>query len=168
MTKPASDFAALQPAIAAALGSLAILCGAFIFQALGYPPCPMCIWQRWPHGIAVVIGLLFFVSRFRPLTILGFLTMLVSSGLGLYHAGVEQKWWPGPSSCTGSTDAFSGMSGMDLLPGAGGDTGLVLCDEIVWDTWGLGITMAGWNFLFSLVFAALWFIAWRKAAAQPA
>jgi disulfide bond formation protein DsbB len=164
MRKPVSEFAALQPALAAAVGSLAILLGAFIFQAAGFAPCPMCLWQRWPHAIAIVIGLLFFLMRLRPLALLGLFTMLVSAGLGLYHAGVEQKWWPGPSSCTGTGDALSGLSGADLLPGGAGDAGLVLCDEIVWDTWGLGITMAGWNFLFSLVFAALWFIAWKKLA----
>ncbi|WP_417278320.1 disulfide bond formation protein B [Celeribacter sp.] len=166
MTKASSDFAALQPALAASVGSLAILSGAFVFQAFGFAPCPMCIWQRWPHAIAIAIGVLFAVVRLRILTLLGMLTMLVSAGLGLYHAGVEQKWWPGPSSCTGSGDALSGLSGMDLLPGGAGDPGLVLCDQIVWDTWGLGITMAGWNFVFSLVFAALWFIAWRKTAKQ--
>lgn len=166
MTQPASDFTRLQPGIAAALGSLAILLGAFTFQAFGFAPCPMCIWQRWPHAIAIAIGILFVLFRIRLLALLGTLTMLVSAALGLFHAGVEQKWWPGPSSCTGSADAFSGLSGADLLPGAGGDTGLVLCDEIVWDTWGVGITMAGWNFLFSLIFAALWFISWRKHAAQ--
>ncbi|NIY81233.1 disulfide bond formation protein B [Celeribacter sp. HF31] len=164
MTKAPSDFAALQPALAASVGSLAILSGAFVFQAVGFAPCPMCIWQRWPHAIAVAIGVLFMVVRLRVLTLLGMLTMLISAGLGLYHAGVEQKWWPGPSSCTGSGDALAGLSGMDLLPGGAGDPGLVLCDEIVWDTWGLGITMAGWNAIFSLIFAALWVIAWRKAA----
>ncbi|NVK46506.1 MAG: disulfide bond formation protein B [Rhodobacteraceae bacterium] len=164
MTKAPSDFAALQPALAASVGSLAILSGAFVFQAVGFAPCPMCIWQRWPHAIAIAIGVLFMVVRLRILTLLGMLTMLVSAGLGLYHAGVEQKWWPGPSSCTGSGDALAGLSGMDLLPGGAGDPGLVLCDEIVWDTWGLGITMAGWNAIFSLIFAALWVIAWRKAA----
>ncbi|WP_321363497.1 disulfide bond formation protein B [uncultured Celeribacter sp.] len=164
MTKAPSDFAALQPALAASVGSLAILSGAFVFQAVGFAPCPMCIWQRWPHAIAFVIGVLFMVVRLRSLTLLGMLTMLVSAGLGLYHAGVEQKWWPGPSSCTGSGDALAGLSGMDLLPGGAGDPGLVLCDQIVWDTWGLGITMAGWNAIFSVIFAALWVIAWRKAA----
>lgn len=162
MTKPASPFAPQQPALAATMGSLAILCGAFAFQSLGYAPCEMCLWQRWPHAIAIAIGVLFVMTKSRLLTFLGGLTMLVSAGLGLYHAGVEQKWWPGPTSCTGASDALSGLSGMDLLPTAGAAK-LVLCDEIVWDTWGLGITMAGWNFLFSLIFAALWFTAWRKA-----
>ena len=43
----------------ACLGSLSLLLGAFAFQFIGgLAPCPMCLWQRWPHVIAVVIGLL--------------------------------------------------------------------------------------------------------------
>ena len=37
----------------AAGGSLALLLGAFGFQALGYAPCKLCLWQRWPHGAAI-------------------------------------------------------------------------------------------------------------------
>ncbi|MCA0043825.1 disulfide bond formation protein B [Celeribacter litoreus] len=161
--KSKSDFAPLQPALAATFGSAAILGGAFIFQSLGYAPCPMCIWQRWPHAIAIVIGLLFFATRIRSLTLLGVLVMLVSAGLGGFHAGVEQGFWPGPSSCTGGVDALAGFSGAGLLPSAGEAEAIVMCDEIVWDTWGLGITMAAWNCVFSLIFAALWFVGWKKA-----
>ena len=46
-------------AVLAAAGSLLILIGAFIFQAAGYAPCAMCLWQRWPHAIAIAIGVLF-------------------------------------------------------------------------------------------------------------
>ena len=44
----------------AAAGSLALLLGAFVFQALGYAPCKLCIWQRWPHAAAVTVGALLF------------------------------------------------------------------------------------------------------------
>ena len=40
----------------ASLGSLALLVGAFGFQHLGgLPPCKLCIWQRYPHALAVLI-----------------------------------------------------------------------------------------------------------------
>ena len=44
----------------AAFGSFALLGGAYIFQATGYPPCQMCFWQRWPHMAAIGIGILAF------------------------------------------------------------------------------------------------------------
>ena len=40
----------------ATLGSAGLLAGAFMFQALGYAPCDLCLLQRWPHGAAVLIG----------------------------------------------------------------------------------------------------------------
>ena len=49
----------------AAGGSAALMAGAFMFQALGYPPCAMCLWQRYPHVIAIVIGLLAWKVRGR-------------------------------------------------------------------------------------------------------
>ena len=142
----------------ACAGSLAVLLGAFGFQFLGgLAPCPMCIWQRWPHAISLLIGIaaMTVLWRFRrPLSVLGFLTMLTSTGLAVFHAGVEQQWWEGPSTCVG-TDPGS-MNSEDLLNTLM-QAPIVRCDEIVWDLW--GITMAGWNALISLGLALLWIFA---------
>ena len=81
----------------AAVGSLAVLLGAFAFQAAGYAPCAMCLWQRWPHAIAIGLGLLFALTRGRWVALLGALTMIVSAGLGVFHTGVERDWWEGPT-----------------------------------------------------------------------
>src|SRR5258705_10688602 len=46
------------PALLAGGVSAALLLGAFAFQYLGgLAPCEMCIWQRWPHGGAILFGL---------------------------------------------------------------------------------------------------------------
>ena len=86
----------------AAGGSLALLLGAFVFQALGYAPCTLCIWQRWPHGVAVAAGaLVLFLGPLVLLVVAGALGALTSAGLGVYHTGVEKGWWEGPSTCSG-------------------------------------------------------------------
>ncbi|MFP4274908.1 MAG: disulfide bond formation protein B, partial [Paracoccaceae bacterium] len=42
----------------AAGGSAALLAAAFAFQHLGgLAPCTLCLWQRWPHAAAVLLGL---------------------------------------------------------------------------------------------------------------
>ncbi|WP_417242768.1 disulfide bond formation protein B [Celeribacter sp.] len=146
----------------AATGSLSVLLGAFAFQAAGYAPCAMCLWQRWPHAIAIGLGLIFAVTRGGWVAPLGVLTMGISAGLGLYHTGVERDWWEGPTSCTSSGDSLSGLSGMDLLPSANMDVSIVLCDQVVWDLFGL--SMASYNALASVVFAALWIRAWKSRA----
>ena len=135
----------------AAAGSAALLLGAFVFQALGYAPCAMCIWQRWPHAAAVVIGLLALMIQGRLLPALGALAALTTGAIGVYHFGVEHKYWDGPASCTGS--GLSGMNVNDLLAVDSGPK-LVMCDQISWEL--LGISMPGWNAIISFILAVIW------------
>ena len=148
----------LRLTLAAAGGSLSLLLGAFFFQALGYAPCAMCLWQRWPHGAAILIGALFLVTRQRLLLPLGALAAAVTSGLGLYHTGVERDWWEGPTSCTSSGPDLGGLDASALLPSAGADA-IVLCDEVSWQF--LSLSMASYNFLFSAALVVLWIMAFR-------
>ena len=146
----------------ATTGHALLLGGAFLFQFAGYAPCAMCLWQRWPHAAAIVIGVVALAGVApRLLSVLGAVAAATTSGIGLFHAGVEQGWWPGPSSCTGSGAALGGLSGGDLLSTEIADT-VVMCDDIVWQ---LGLTMAGWNAVFSAVLAVIWLTA---ATRRPA
>ncbi|MBT8411019.1 MAG: disulfide bond formation protein B [Octadecabacter sp.] len=140
----------------AASGSFALLAGAFLFQAIGYAPCQMCLWQRWPHAIAIVIGLFaVLVTRYQPvLALLGGLAALTTASIGAYHTGVERGWWEGPSSCTGA----GGLNTTDLL--STDIAPIVMCDDVVWSLFGL--SMASYNMLFSLALAVLWFTAARR------
>ena len=145
----------------AAGGSFGLLAGAFLFQAMGYAPCKMCIWQRWPHGAAVVLGV---IGAFAPLAIvaaLGALAALTTGAIGVFHAGVEWKLWDGPSSCSGAGTGLTGLSGADLLNPALAAP-VVMCDDIVWSL--LGLSMAGWNAVFSLALVGVWIAAWRRGA----
>jgi len=141
----------------AAAGSFALLAGAFIFQAMGYAPCQMCLWQRWPHAAAILLGALGAVFPRAIIAAAGALAALTTGLIGVYHAGVEWKLWEGPSSCTG-TGGLSGLSGADLLATDIPET-LVMCDEIVWSL--LGLSMAGWNAALSLVLVVIWLAAIR-------
>ncbi len=143
----------------AAGGSLLLLAGAFMFQALGYPPCAMCIWQRWPHGIAIAIGVLALLIPGRALPALGALAVATTSAIGVFHAGVEQGWWEGPSSCTGTGQNLGSLAGGDLLATDG--PLLVMCDVISWQL--AGVSMAGWNALLSAGLAVLWLAALRRS-----
>lgn len=139
----------------AGLGSLALLLGALGFQFVGgLAPCPMCIWQRWPHLAAVVLAIAALTVLRRvagPLAFAGAIAAAMASGLGVFHAGVEQGWWEGPSSCVGLDPA--GLTPEQLLDRLAGAP-LVRCDDVVWDFFGL--TMAGWNALLSAGLVVLW------------
>ena len=143
----------------AAGGSLAMLLGAFGFQYIGgLAPCQLCLWQRWPHAAAVLIGLLALWLGSRALPYLGSLAALTTAGIGVFHVGVEQKWWEGLASCTAGS--ISGLSGADLLNPDVVIAAPVRCDEIAWQL--MGISMAGYNVLISLALALIWLAAARK------
>ncbi len=147
--------------ILAAGGSAALLLGAWGFQYLGgLAPCKMCIWQRYPHVAAVVIGALALVlPKLNPLPLIGALAAMITAGIGFFHAGVEQGWWEGPSTCTsGDIGGLSAEELMNQIMAAP----LVRCDEIPWDMFGL--SMAGWNAAISAVLVLLWLAAWRAKA----
>ncbi len=141
----------------AAGGSFALLAGAFLFQAIGYAPCQLCLWQRWPHAAAIVIGALVLAAGFsgRLWAWLGALAAATTGGIGIYHTGIERGWWQGPTSCTGSGDLGSGA---DLLSMDG--PALVLCDQV--SLWIFGLSMASWNVIFSLALMVIWIMAARR------
>lgn len=148
----------------AASGSFVLLAGAFLFQALGYAPCAMCLWQRWPHAVAIGIGLLALAMSGKRLggilVIAGALAAATTAAIGLYHTGVERDWWEGPSSCTSASGGLGDLSGADLLAMDG--PALILCDQVAWAM--MGISMASWNAIFSLFLVAIWIMAARRPA----
>lgn len=144
----------------AAGGSAALLLGAFGFQYLGgLAPCKLCLWQRWPHAAAVLIGILALLLPGRALPFAGAGAALVTGALGGYHMGIEQGWWPGPATCSaaapGSLPADALFERIMAAP-------VVRCDEVPWQM--LGLSMAGWNMALSLALALVWVMATRKPA----
>ena len=142
----------------AAAGSLALLGGAFFFQAIGYPPCAMCLWQRWPHAAAIALGVAAYFASHRLWAWLGALATAVTGGIGVYHTGVERDWWDGPTSCTGS--GLGGLDAADLLSTDG--PRLVMCDQVSWELFGL--SMASWSALFSFLLMGIWLMAATRRA----
>ena len=138
----------------AAGGSAALLAGAFIFQLAGYPPCAMCLWQRWPHVIAIVIGVLAWKIRGRLLPVLGALAAATTGALGVFHTGVERDWWDGPTSCTGN-GSLDGLGGADMLSVAGPK--VIMCDQVSWELFTL--SMPSWNALLSFILVGFWIYA---------
>ncbi|KMW57422.1 Periplasmic thiol:disulfide oxidoreductase DsbB [Candidatus Rhodobacter oscarellae] len=143
----------------ATLGSAALLLGAWGFQYLGYAPCKMCLWQRWPHGAAVLFGVAAMAAPVAILTLAGALAAATTGAIGVYHTGVERGWWEGPSSC--SSGDITGMSTDDLFNQIMAAP-LVRCDEVAWQL--LGLSMASWNALISFALVAIWLAAYRKSA----
>ena len=147
----------------ALLGPAAVLGAALLSQYVGgLNPCPMCIWQRWPHAIAIALALvaLLIGRRGAPIYLLAAAALLVGAGIGAFHAGVEQGWWEGPSTCSGGD--IGGLSTEDLINQIM-NAEIVRCDEIPWSF--LGLSMAAWNAVVSVILAA---VAWKAYSSSSA
>lgn len=135
-----------------ALVSATLLVGAFLFEHVGgMAPCSLCIWQRWAHVAVIVasmIGLVMLPARTALL--LPAAAALASFGIAGYHAGVEWQLWAGPTGCTANLNA--GLGAADLVDQLLA-TPVVRCDDVPWSLFGL--SMAGWNALFSLDISAV-------------
>jgi disulfide bond formation protein DsbB len=137
----------------------ALLAGAFGSEIFGgLYPCEMCWWQRYAHFAGLGLALLSLALRKAPdrgrsFVWLAALAILASGGIGAYHAGVEADIFEGFTQCASSTSA--GLSSEELLKQVMAAP-IVRCDDIQFAF--LGISMAGWNAILSIL-AAL-FILW--------
>ncbi|MFO1131741.1 MAG: disulfide bond formation protein B [Hyphomicrobiales bacterium] len=140
------------------LVAFATIAGAWIFEYYGYAPCELCLKQRWAYytGVPLALVVVLLAPRNPGLAKAG-LTMLAvlwlaSMVFGIYHSGVEWKWWPGPSTCTAQAGFSGGLP--DLSKPA------VLCDTPAIRI--LGLSLAGWNAVISLGLALVAFAGLRK------
>ncbi len=140
--------------LAAACLSFALLAAAFAFEHIGgLRPCKLCIWQRWPHAVAVLAGIAALAVRRKSLlAAAGGCAVLAGAMVGAYHVGVELHLWQGPDGCT--APAAADLPVEDLLEQIL-STPVVRCDDIAWSLGGL--SMAGWNALVSAAGSLLWF-----------
>ena len=144
--------------VAAAIAAATIL-GAYFFEyVLHYQPCPLCLDQRIPYYVAIPLAAAVAIAaQFGApprLLAAGLIVvaaaMLIGAGLGVYHSGVEWKWWAGPSDCSGPINAF-GSAGSLLQTIE--STPVVRCDEAAWRLFGL--SLAGYNALIAAGIAAV-------------
>jgi disulfide bond formation protein DsbB len=164
-----------NPALTAALAITAIaaatLAGAWYFQlVLDIVPCPLCLEQRYAYYLMVPLGALVALAAAkdapRPVLLAGLAILaaaaLGNTGLGTYHAGVEWGLWQGPTECTGPIGNLG--SAANLLARLN-TVKVIRCDEVQWRF--LGLSLAGYNVLISLLMAAI--AAWAIAGiARPA
>ncbi|MBB3587836.1 Periplasmic thiol:disulfide oxidoreductase DsbB, required for DsbA reoxidation [Sphingomonas sp. T1] len=142
---------------------LLLLLGALGSQYLGgLYPCEMCHWQRWPHYSAVLLAAATFVVPQRSLraslVLVAALLIGISGAIGLFHAGVEYHWWNGITACT-TTVSMAGTTPAERLA-AIMNAPMVRCDSAQWSL--AGISLAGFNAIFSLGGAITIFVLMRK------
>ncbi len=151
----------IRIALLAAFGSAGLLIAALIFEhGFGMAPCALCIWQRWPHLAAVVLGGVALAAPALPVLLAGSAAAATSGGIAVYHTGVERGWFQGPTACSGTID-FSALTAEELLDRVLAAP-VVRCDEVPWEM--LGLSMASWNAVASFALAGLWLAAAFRVA----
>ena len=150
--------------------AVAALAAAFFAQyVMRLEPCPLCLYERVPYAIIVVVAgaaaALALGPRARAgLIALAALAALADSGLAGYHVGVEQGVFEASAACTGSTGETAGDL-ESLRAQLLAEPPAARCDRVPWSAF--GISIAGYNALYSAllaVFAGL--AAWRTGAGR--
>jgi disulfide bond formation protein DsbB len=151
---PTTTHAAYRFGAAALLLAAGAIVTALAFEHLGgIMPCPLCLEQRYAYyaGVPLLFLALVGLSAGQPraAAVLFVLVALAFAGnavLGVYHAGVEWHFWPGPVECSGAQQLNTSAGNMlEALQ----HTNVVRCDEAAWRL--AGISFAGWNVLASLL-----------------
>ena len=147
------------------VAALATLAAVWIFQWLGFPPCDLCLTERIAFYVGAPLAALtaFLASRSaHGLARAGFavlaLAFLANAVLAAYHAGVEYRWWPGPSACTG---ALNGPVDVNNLMNELNSVKVVRCDEVQLRI--AGLSLAGWDAVVSAALALYAVFATRLA-----
>ncbi len=136
-----------------------LLCAGVIVAALGfehiggYIPCPLCLQQRYAYyaGVPLLFLALVLVVSEKPklasfIFLMVSLAFLVNTGLGIYQAGAEWKFWAGPDTCSGvqgvATTAEDLLRSLETVH-------VVRCDEANFRF--AGLSFAGWNAIVSFL-----------------
>jgi disulfide bond formation protein DsbB len=132
--------------------TMAVILGAYGFEYFGYAPCELCLKQRFAYYAVIPLSLLFSLldQKYQRSGLYLVSTIMLGSMIfGIYHSGVEWKFWQGPTTCTAG-NITGGLP--DLTKKA------VMCDEPAIRI--LGLSLAGWN---AIISAAVSLLAFRKA-----
>jgi disulfide bond formation protein DsbB len=145
------------------IASAAIVGTALGSQYLGgLSPCELCLIERWPYYIAILVAAFGFAARGYRAPRLFALWLIVllfaaSTCLAAYHVAVEQHWIAGPTACTGG---LGQASSPDQLLKMLQERQPVQCDVVQWSIF--GISLAGLNLIASALLLIYGFLMARR------
>src|SRR6056300_921273 len=109
----------------------------FIEYILKVPACTMCIYQRIPYFLSILIIVIFFLKKidFQKLIIILFLFSLINIGISFYHIGIEQGFFNEISTCKDEINASTTKDLLNQLK----SKGVVSCKEVGFTIFGLSL-----------------------------
>jgi disulfide bond formation protein DsbB len=143
-------------AVLAALGGAAALAFAYTLEIWAeLPPCALCLLERWPYRIVIVLGLIAAIAPARMvrfILVLAVVCLLADAAIAAVHVGVEFKWWPSPLPECAAPHLSSGsiaerLASMPARPAKP-------CDDPTFLIPAIPVSLAAMNMLFALAFSA--------------
>jgi len=135
-----------------AIISLAIISALIIQYWLGHEPCKLCLYQRIPYFLAILLIVkIFFFKKYEKITLL-ILSLIFagSTALAFYHFGIEQGFFSESLACT-TGDLSKTLSKEELLEQL--KQNRISCKDVSFRI--LGFSLAAINTIFSLILSVI-------------
>ena len=132
--------------------SLTITSALIIQYWLGHEPCKLCLYQRIPYFLAILLIIkMFFFKKYEKITLLILTLIFVSStALAFYHFGIEQGFFNESLICT-APDLSKTLSKEQLLEQLKQNN--ISCKDVSFRV--MGLSLAAINTIFSLVISVI-------------
>ena len=129
--------------------AIALSSAFFIEYILGHQPCNLCILERIPYGLSLVLISTIFILRKNEkfFILLLIITFVFSLAISFYHYGIEQGFFKESAVC-GVKDFTENITKEDLLKQLSEKT--VSCKDVTFRILGLSLTSI--NILVSIIF----------------
>ena len=135
-----------------AIISFTIISALIIQYWLGHDPCKLCLYERIPYFLSMLlITKIFFIKKYERTTLLIlFLVFMSSTVLAFYHFGIEQGFFSESLVCT-TGDLSKTLSKEELLQQLKQNS--IGCKNVSFRI--LGLSLAAINIIFSLVLSVI-------------
>ena len=129
--------------------AIALSSAFFIEYILGHQPCNLCILERIPYGLSLVLISAIFILRKNEkfFILLLIITFIFSLAISFYHYGIEQGFFEESAVC-GVKDFTENITKEDLLKQLSEKT--VSCKDVTFRILGLSLTSI--NIVVSIIF----------------
>ena len=129
--------------------SIALISAFFIEYILGHQPCNLCLIERIPYGLSIMIIIAIFLIKKNQkfLVLLLIITFIFSFAISIYHYGIEQGFFRESSFC-GVKNLTESINKEDLLKQLSEKT--ISCRDVTFRIFGLSLTSI--NIVISLLF----------------
>ena len=131
---------------------ISLISAFFIEYALGYQPCNLCLIQRIPYGLSIILIILNYLQRKNEVFFILLLILIFSFSLiiSFYHFGIEQGFFEESTVC-GIKNSSDIISKEELLKQLQEKT--ISCKDVTFRIFGFSLTT--FNIIISLILVIL-------------